>query len=51
MTLTPEAGTEAALNHAFEQTIERHDRVEPRDWMPEKYRRTLIRQIAQHAHS
>ena len=26
-------------------------RVEPRDWMPEAYRKTLIRQIAQHAHS
>ncbi|MBC7290712.1 MAG: 1,2-phenylacetyl-CoA epoxidase subunit A [Actinotalea sp.] len=26
-------------------------RIEPRDWMPEGYRRTLIRQIAQHAHS
>ena len=51
MTLTPEADTEAALNDAFEQTVARHDRVEPRDWMPEKYRRTLIRQIAQHAHS
>ena len=29
----------------------RHDRIEPRDWMPEKYRKTLVRQIAQHAHS
>jgi ring-1,2-phenylacetyl-CoA epoxidase subunit PaaA len=27
------------------------ERVEPRDWMPEGYRKTLIRQIAQHAHS
>jgi ring-1,2-phenylacetyl-CoA epoxidase subunit PaaA len=26
-------------------------RIEPRDWMPDKYRATLIRQIAQHAHS
>ncbi|MGH3915620.1 MAG: 1,2-phenylacetyl-CoA epoxidase subunit PaaA [Pseudonocardiaceae bacterium] len=26
-------------------------RIEPRDWMPERYRATLIRQIAQHAHS
>ena len=29
----------------------RPKRVEPRDWMPEGYRKTLIRQIAQHAHS
>src|SRR6476619_1620283 len=36
---------------AFEQTVGRHDRIEPRDWMPEKYRGTLVRQIAQHAHS
>ena len=35
----------------FEETIARHDRIEPRDWMPEKYRATLVRQIAQHAHS
>jgi len=35
----------------FEDTIARHDRIEPRDWMPEGYRRTLVRQIAQHAHS
>ncbi|WP_432543431.1 1,2-phenylacetyl-CoA epoxidase subunit PaaA [Kineococcus sp. SYSU DK002] len=27
------------------------ERIEPRDWMPDAYRRTLIRQIAQHAHS
>ncbi len=35
----------------FERTIERDRRIEPRDWMPDGYRRTLIRQIAQHAHS
>ncbi|GGL15669.1 1,2-phenylacetyl-CoA epoxidase subunit PaaA [Mangrovihabitans endophyticus] len=36
---------------AFTQTLERDQRVEPRDWMPDGYRRTMIRQIAQHAHS
>jgi len=36
---------------AFDATIEADLRVEPRDWMPEAYRKTLIRQIAQHAHS
>src|SRR3954447_19869495 len=59
MTLTPQAGTEpgtataseAELHERFEQIVARHDRVEPRDWMPKKYRRTLVRQIAQHAHS
>jgi ring-1,2-phenylacetyl-CoA epoxidase subunit PaaA len=35
----------------FEAIIDADGRIEPRDWMPEKYRRTLIRQIAQHAHS
>jgi ring-1,2-phenylacetyl-CoA epoxidase subunit PaaA len=35
----------------FEATIAAKDRVEPRDWMPEAYRKTLIRQVAQHAHS
>ncbi|SFP50665.1 ring-1,2-phenylacetyl-CoA epoxidase subunit PaaA [Amycolatopsis arida] len=35
----------------FDRTIERDQRIEPRDWMPEDYRRTLVRQVAQHAHS
>src|SRR5690349_6730295 len=35
----------------FEATIERDQRIEPRDWLPEGYRKTMIRQIAQHAHS
>jgi ring-1,2-phenylacetyl-CoA epoxidase subunit PaaA len=39
------------LEKHFEHTIERDQRIEPRDWMPEGYRKTMIRQIAQHAHS
>ena len=35
----------------FQATIDADQRIEPRDWMPEGYRKTLIRQIAQHAHS
>jgi ring-1,2-phenylacetyl-CoA epoxidase subunit PaaA len=35
----------------FESIIDADARIEPRDWMPDKYRRNLIRQIAQHAHS
>ncbi|MBW3605909.1 MAG: 1,2-phenylacetyl-CoA epoxidase subunit A [Actinobacteria bacterium] len=35
----------------FQQLIDRDRRIEPRDWMPDGYRRTLVRQIAQHAHS
>jgi ring-1,2-phenylacetyl-CoA epoxidase subunit PaaA len=43
--------TAAELAADFDATIAREDRVEPRDWMPEGYRQTLVRQIAQHAHS
>jgi ring-1,2-phenylacetyl-CoA epoxidase subunit PaaA len=35
----------------FERLIAADERIEPRDWMPEGYRKTLVRQIAQHAHS
>src|SRR3954470_3539332 len=34
-----------------EELVAHEERVEPRDWMPDGYRRTLVRQIAQHAHS
>jgi len=39
------------LQAAFDALIDADARIEPRDWMPEAYRKTLIRQIAQHAHS
>ena len=35
----------------FDQKIEQEIRIEPKDWMPEDYRRMLIRQMSQHAHS
>lgn len=35
----------------FQDRIDADERIEPNDWMPEVYRRTLIRQISQHAHS
>jgi ring-1,2-phenylacetyl-CoA epoxidase subunit PaaA len=35
----------------FDALVASESRIEPRDWMPEAYRKTLIRQIAQHAHS
>jgi ring-1,2-phenylacetyl-CoA epoxidase subunit PaaA len=44
-------GGQAALERRFEERIERDEKIEPKDWMPEAYRQTLIRQIAQHAHS
>jgi len=40
-----------ALADQFDAIIAGGMRVEPRDWMPDGYRKTLIRQIAQHAHS
>ena len=35
----------------FDALIDADDKIEARDWMPDGYRQTLIRQIAQHAHS
>ena len=35
----------------FEARIARGDKIEPGDWMPEEYRRQLLRMISQHAHS
>jgi ring-1,2-phenylacetyl-CoA epoxidase subunit PaaA len=35
----------------FQEKIDANIKIEPRDWMPEKYRQNLIRQISQHAHS
>ena len=41
------------INHEkiFDSKLEANDFVEPKDWMPENYRKHLIRQISQHAHS
>ena len=36
---------------AFQQRVDAEEKIEAKDWMPEAYRRTLIRQISQHAHS
>jgi ring-1,2-phenylacetyl-CoA epoxidase subunit PaaA len=35
----------------FQERVDAEEKIEPRDWMPDGYRRTLVRQIAQHAHS
>jgi len=35
----------------FDEYVGSGKKIEPKDWMPEKYRKTLIRQISQHAHS
>lgn len=39
------------LEEIFNTKIAKGEFIEPKDWMPEKYRKTLIRQISQHAHS
>jgi ring-1,2-phenylacetyl-CoA epoxidase subunit PaaA len=39
------------LEQIFQDKIDKEIKIEPKDWMPEKYRQTLIRQISQHAHS
>ncbi|NQE51000.1 1,2-phenylacetyl-CoA epoxidase subunit PaaA [Herbaspirillum rubrisubalbicans] len=36
---------------AFQARIDAGVKIEPKDWMPEAYRKTLVRQISQHAHS
>src|SRR5438067_13426476 len=35
----------------FQAHVDAEQKIEPNDWMPEAYRRTLVRQISQHAHS
>jgi ring-1,2-phenylacetyl-CoA epoxidase subunit PaaA len=48
----PKALTDmSAEERAFQERIDADIRIEPKDWMPEGYRKTLIRQISQHAHS
>ncbi len=36
---------------AFQARVDAEEKIEPKDWMPEAYRKTLVRQISQHAHS
>jgi ring-1,2-phenylacetyl-CoA epoxidase subunit PaaA len=50
-TSVPHAVPEAVGQARFDELIASDSRVEPADWMPEAYRRTLVRQISQHAHS
>jgi ring-1,2-phenylacetyl-CoA epoxidase subunit PaaA len=47
----PAQPDEQRLREYFDAVIAADQKIEPRDWMPEEYRRGLIRQIAQHAHS
>ena len=52
----PAARDSAPLDDAermarFQARIDAEEKIEPKDWMPDAYRQTLIRQISQHAHS
>ena len=46
-----ESSEDPALLEAFEARVAADEFIEPKDWMPEAYRKTLVRQISQHAHS
>jgi ring-1,2-phenylacetyl-CoA epoxidase subunit PaaA len=50
-TTTADTASETDGRARFDELIAADSRIEPRDWMPEAYRKTLIRQISQHAHS
>ena len=39
------------LEAAFQSKIDNEIKIEPKDWMPDAYRKTNVRQISQHAHS
>jgi ring-1,2-phenylacetyl-CoA epoxidase subunit PaaA len=45
------AGESAVHAARFQNRVDADEKIEPKDWMPEAYRQTLIRQISQHAHS
>src|SRR5438445_3604673 len=47
----PMSDVDAAGQAYFDRIIAEDSRIEPKDWMPEAYRKTLVRQISQHAHS
>ena len=40
-----------SLEEQFQVKIDNEEKIEPRNWMPDAYRKTLVRQISQHAHS
>lgn len=43
--------TEEEKKKAFQERIGNGEKIEPKDWMPERYRKQLIRMMSQHAHS
>lgn len=51
MEKTPAEGADTDRNAEFEARISRGETIEPKDWMPDRYRQQLIRMMSQHAHS
>ena len=49
--LHQESSDGTALEARFQGKIDADEKIEPKDWMPDAYRHTLVRQISQHAHS
>jgi ring-1,2-phenylacetyl-CoA epoxidase subunit PaaA len=47
----PPSEAEIALQARFDTRVDADEKIEPKDWMPDAYRKTLVRQISQHAHS
>src|SRR5712672_3232225 len=47
----PAALPAGRLEQRFQARVDAEEKIEPKDWMPDGYRQTLIRQISQHAHS
>ena len=45
------AAEDPVREERFQARVDAEEKIEPNDWMPEGYRKTLVRQIAQHAHS
>src|SRR5438876_11361507 len=51
MPLQPLVQQSLSEEKVFQNKIDNEIKIEPKDWMPERYRQNLIRQISQHAHS
>jgi ring-1,2-phenylacetyl-CoA epoxidase subunit PaaA len=51
MATSEQTAVKVSLEEQFQSKIDADIRIEPKDWMPDSYRKTLLRQISQHAHS
>lgn len=51
MSASEQTALKVSLEAQFQSKVDADIRIEPKDWMPDAYRKTLLRQISQHAHS